>query len=227
MKMNRFKIVYFLMLICLTVSAYAGTLDDIKANVKSNYNAVEDLTAVMDTDQTYYSDVVDADYKEAGLEKFRYDGTGTDVRKIRSNGTTIWHDYDGSGWDTTAYSAWITDSDSHYKNDASIFDFNSVIDDNTWTLEGGTETISGIECYKITSTNYDMWVDTATKTKTIKIVNNNEDTEYAILTGWSEIESTAYIADTIDYYYNSDSKTTTLSDISINDSLPSSTWEVQ
>ena len=217
----------FILLICFAGAAYAGTLDDIRTNVVNNYNAVEDFSAVLDVSQSHYEGIVDGDYKDAGFDCFRFDGTGSDVRKIRSNGTTVWHDYDGSGWNSTSYSAWRADRDTHYKNDSSMFDFASVINDNTWTLVDGIFSVSGVQCYKITSSNYDMWVDVATKTKTFKIVNKNETNEYAVLTGWSVIESTAYIASTVNYYYNYDSKTTTFSSISINDNLPSSTWEVQ
>lgn len=210
---------------CLAFCAYADTLDDIKTNVRANHLAVQDMTAVLNTEQSAYPNIVDANYKAAGMTKFRFDGTGIDVRKIRTNGIAVWYDYDGQGWNTSAYATWINDKDTDYKNSNEIFDFSGMIDDNTWTLVG-TESVSGINCYKISSSAFDMWVDTATKTKVIKVVNKNEVNEYAIITSWTFVEGTAYVPTAVSYYYGTTTRTTTLSSVSINDSLPDSTWTI-
>jgi len=231
--MTKLKIsISLLILLAISGVSYATTLDDIKTNVKNNWNAIDDTSCTSSITYTNgddyaavdnWSDISNANFYQKGDDKFRVDGTGQDSRRARCNGSTVWYDDTGTSWDDMTYATYL----SRGANDKSILDFNSIIDDNTWTLDEETHDIGGITCYLIESTNFDMYVDTATKTKVYKIVRNmGAVTEYVMLSGYSEIESTAYLPNAMTHYWDSSSAAMSFSSIDINESLADSFFAV-
>ena len=211
----------------------AGTLDDIKTNVKSNYNAIQDLSCTIDLDYTVSDtdrtagercdDYVDAEYKKKTGGKSRLQGAGADTRKTRCDGTYYYSSgfsEDGGAW----YSVTVASIDSQRTDQARLMENQAaLIDGNTWSLAGGTYTVNSVTCYKITCTNWTMYVDTSTKTKVMRIdYVGGEETDYITYSGYSLIDSTAYVPDAFEHYFASDSTIAQMSSISINDSLSDS-----
>lgn len=224
-------IVSVLILGICSVTVLAGTLDDIKTNVKANYNAIDDLTC--DIDITYtngpqdWNDFDAADFWSKGTAKIRIDGTGSDVRETRANGSYWW-----TKGIVTPLDEWQSCNQAKYEEEKAdcldeMGNHNALIDDNTWSLDPNTHTIGGISAYRIYSTDYDMYVDVSTKTKVLKIdYNTGSETEYVEYSDYSYLESTAYVPATTTHVYDTSTSLFEMSSININESLADSLFEV-
>ncbi len=227
-------IVPSLAILIFVLPTYGGTLEDIKQNVVDNNTALADISATVDITYTDPEDfmpelagtVWDDDWDGAAMKigsggEFRLVGAGLDARRIAYDGETMSID-DG---------ATIVDSGEPYKEVdggmETLTDPVGLINNNTWSLASGTFTVDGIQTYKITTTNYSMWVDTATKTKVIKVeFTGGTTSEYVIYSGYAYRENTAYFADTMSYYYGTASSITSYSTIDVGESFSAVTWEL-
>jgi len=209
--------------------AYCDVLD-ILSNVKTNYQNIGDVDGIADIyytdyevcdDEDWNEDYDDATLKSAETDyKVRLEASGTDERKVVSDGTDVWvQKISGSDY-------YCQDSTISVKE--RLNDWAWLVDNNTWSFaDPSTESVNGIPCWHLNSTDYDMWVDTATDTKVIKVnYNSGQETNYMLFETYSYLESKAYMYDTATHYKGNGTEVVDYSTIDIDASLPSSTWEL-
>jgi hypothetical protein len=209
--------------------AGAQTAESIKASVKANSNAVADLTATASVtfqdpaqyvgeDTIWQSNWSSATYRVKAGDKFRVDGSGTDARQVRCNGVTKWASTNGGST--------FPGSRDFVRNDFyKLLDPAWLMDNNAWSLAAGTFTVEGVQTYKLTSTNFTVWVDTATSSKVIRTQSSSTG-NYAVFSGYSYAEGTAYVPSTIAHHSGaSASMTISLSNININEALADSLFQ--
>lgn len=209
---------------------WATTVEDIETSVCSNVSALGGVSATVDETYTDYepSGVNDWDqdwsYAEDKWEtgstlRFRRDGTGTDTRVYYIDGNTFQYSLTGESGSWSYY----PEEDMVPGVKYHLMDWVWLFNNCTFTLAGQTEVVNGVTCYKLTSTDYTMWVDVSTETKVIKVSHTGG--EYIVWSGYSYLENTAYMFDTRTYYDGSGgSELTELSSIDIAQTFPSSTW---
>lgn len=188
--------------LCAALPANADTLEDILTNVRSNFNALGKVTATVDITFSYYApfddedwdaDWVDATYKsDPGNDKIRMEGTGADTRLYLCDGTYNWASKSGSDpFDGDSFSASAEDR---------MYNFAWLVDNNTWSFGNpNQQTVNGVVCWHLTSTNYNMWVDTATQKKVMRSCDNSSS-DAVLFSGYSYLESTAYMYDDATFY---------------------------
>jgi outer membrane lipoprotein-sorting protein len=212
-------------------AARADILSDISTNVKKNTAAVIDMSATLDVRYTNgakgWDDFVGAAFKRKG-RMFLIEGAGTDPRKIRTDGKSFWN-MDCGGpvgtWTVIPYHIWQEMSTDSFED---MCDINTLLDANHWALDSEKHQINGISCYKLSAGKYLLYVDVATKTKVIRVEYSGGyySNQSADFSDYRYLKSTAYVAGGIKYVYGAVVTEFSLSDISINDNLADSLFEV-
>lgn len=222
-------------LLCATVAlmgvcAYGDTLQDIITNVSNNVDATMDMTATADYDfgiwTSYdiwnipsFNDMDNATTKLSLGRKFRIEGTGGDVRTAISNGTTNWLDTNGDG-------TFVQKSCTSYELKGGAIgwlpNIKQILANNTWTLAPAEETVNGVLCRKIYCADFNVWVDTATLTKVMKIEDSS--TDYTVCSGYTYVSNKAYVPSTMTHYRGGTYVNITYSSVTIDQTLPAATW---
>ena len=162
-----------------STSAMAYTASEIVATAVDNLDNISDYSASVDAanDTTQVTEMSGAtlQWKRAsGLQKM-YVATGTPFTAIIVTDGTAWNT-----WDTTSqYSR--SEYQLYYASDSGMtesthgqvawdfFDTLAVLSNHTWSLDDNTYTVNSVECYRLYCTGYEVWIDTATRTKVVRL----------------------------------------------------------
>lgn len=192
-----------LMLFVGTSQVQAVTAQEIVDSVIDELDNASDYkaTADVDFDDVSWDDMSDGDVKmkrRNGHPKVRFVDGSPYTWTYRTNGTTGYN-YVISG--TTYYHTmsqgdnWIRDN-----HGSDLFDMEYFLDTESWTKADSNETINSIECYKVYTTkddsNYEVWIDTATMEKVIRVrtTDENDDLQWQVdYSQYSDVENTAQL----------------------------------
>lgn len=234
--MAKAKILIMIVVLCLFASTivYAVNVNDITNVLESNYNSINDYTADMTCDSTNNNhDITNSEsyYKKAASSKFRMDIHSPLEGILKCDGTNVKYE-NGDQWTKTDYvtnnnpvSGWI----SKMTRETDIL---WILDNNNFTLTDGIVAVNGVTCRKITSTDYDIYVDDSSYATVIRIDRKESASVKRRYTfsDHSLLESTAYmwaICEATDSLGdNTESYCITLSNVSINDGLSDSWFDI-
>lgn len=211
--------------------AGAVTVGDITSALDANYSAISDISA----DFTIESDVNDHDVtegwckaKQAGSSKFRVNVSSPGTLDIYCDGTNVsdmGYEYSKENW-----VSW--DMHGFLSRPFREGDIVWILDHEQFTLLGGTVAINGVTCYRISSTNYIVYVDSSEYAKVMRIerkVSGNVVRRYTF-DDYSFVEDTAWVAATCvgtdapgD---NTETVTVQFSNININEDLDDSYFQL-
>lgn len=240
-------VVLALMLCMATTKAHAMTAQEIVDSV------IDELGNVTD-----YQASIDIDFSDPNRD--RSDTTDGSLQWKRSSGNWKSKMVDGSPYTRTYISngsGWnIIDSEEdegtydylsqedyekviRYHYGTGMFNMENILNDETWTKADPNETVNSVECYKVYTTkddsNYEVWIDTATVKKVIR-VEATDEVDYLQwqlnYSDYSTVESTAWLPATIvtkRYDPNEAvwlTSTYSFSDIDINEGLSDSIFDI-
>lgn len=188
----------FIMLFSSIVSA--GTLEDILANLEENADDINDISAnvVVDADDDNY-DITSGWIKgkqqaTVGTGKFRLHSSQPNSGDVYCDGSDVYesftaNQYARSTYVTTNYLGWL----SRYFRDTDIL---WILDNSTFSLYGSDVDVGGTTCKKITSTDYDIYVDATSYKEVIRIEAKESSSvkRRYTMSNISLVESTSYIA---------------------------------
>jgi len=229
----------FLICFLLAGSASGYTAAEIIGTATDNYEAVSDFTATLDASTTGF-EVTSTTYRWARGATYPEKSKWVDGCKVLvTDGSHQWNyiedpsegEYAGSYWNTT--DGTNLEAAIQSQTAAHLLWPEKVLATHTWQLEAGTYSVQSVECYKLTTSGYVAYIDTATRKKVVRIEEYNGSAMIWQLTfsEFSTVENTAVLAQHIlaerfleglsDYCM-----TYEFTDISINDNLSASTFYV-
>jgi len=230
------KVLTLILSVSLTMitcgNVFAGTLEDILADLEENADDVNDISAnlVIDADDNEYditSGWVKAkDQATVGTGKFRIHRSQPATGDLYCDGSDVEQVGDSSqctrtSFVTTNYLGWL----SRAFRDCDIL---WILDNYTFSLYGSNVNVNGTTCKKITSSGYDIYVDINNYKKTIRIEakeSGNVKRRYT-MSNISLVENTSYIASNVEATDSPGDNTVTYditySNIDINENLDDS-----
>lgn len=222
--------------------ALAVTAQDIVDSVIDNLDNVNDYQASVDIDH----DNVSLNDMTGGSFKWKRNSGSWKIKMVMGTPYSGNITSDGSAWNVTNKDddlMWFSLSEGkngvrdYYGSD--MFNMENILDDETWTKAGSTETVNSVECYKIYTTNgssnYEVWVDTATMDKVIRVkaTCESDDLQWQLdYSDYSDVEGTAQLPATIVVKYYRDetlylTSTYDFSSIDINANLSGSLFTIE
>ncbi len=220
--------------------SFAYTAQEIIDSAVDEMNDVTDYTADADMD---CSDTTIADqtgcsiqWKRASDWKMKYVEGTPGTRAFWTDGTNKWNLTDSAeSFDYVYYNATSGFGlHVHDKGATYLLSPERAIDSETgWTKQESTETINTVECYKIYTDDYVVWIDVSTRTKVMKVQEKDtsgnlvwsiEYEDYSSIEGVQlpqTITADRYSGGSVDYTLTYD-----ISSIDINETLSDSIFSI-
>ena len=208
MRRTERKLLVFAAVLMLTAAAgpqvWALTAQEIGDAVIDELDNATDYEATVAVD---YDDPEVSDMSGGTLKWKRNSGTwmtkfvlGSPYSgEIKTDGTNGYNitEADGTLWWVT-----IANGEDYVRADygTDMVNMERILAAETWSKASGTETVNSIECYKIYCDDYEVWVDTATVKKVIRVkaYDSSSRIDYQLdYDDYSEVENTAQIPSTV------------------------------
>lgn len=219
---------------------WALTAQEIADSVIDELNNVSDYTATVDID---YDDAETRDMSGGSVQWKRSSGYGKAKvvlgspysGEVRTDGTTGFNIWDKNGdlvyiplsngmeW---VRANWGTD----------MFNMETILDAETWTKDANTHTINSVTCYRIYTSDYEVYIDEGTVKKVIRVkaYDTSSNIDYQLdYSDYSNVENTAQLPGTIEVKSYNDqaglvlTTTYTVSDVNINEGLSDSLFSIK
>lgn len=219
---------------------WALTAQEIADSVIDELNNVSDYTATVDID---YDRALISDMSGGSLQWKRSSGNwktkmvmGSPYNgEVRTDGTTGFNVWDKNG---ELYYFTLSNGEDWVRANwgTDMFNMERILDAETWTKDANTHTISSVTCYRIYTSDYEVYIDEATVKKVIRVkaYDTSSKIDYQLdYSDYSNVESTAQLPGTIEVKKYNDPEelfwtaTNTFSDVNINEGLSDSLFSIK
>ncbi len=226
--------------LALCQSAFALTAQEIADSVIDELDNVTDYTASVDVD---WDDAGTSDMSDGCLQWKRNSGLwmskmvmgppyAGEVRTDGSTGFNVWDRYNQLSYCS------VSEGEEFVRSywGVDMFNMERILAQESWSKDSGTETVNSVTCYRLYSTDYEVWIDTATVTRVIRVkaYDSSANLDYQLdYSDYSDVESTAQLPATIYVQKYDDEEelecagTYCLSDVDINEGLNASLFDIE